>query len=36
VLMAAAATIIARWPHDEAAHARLQSALAERAARPAE
>ena len=36
VLMASAAAIIARWPHDEAAHARLQAALAERAARPAE
>jgi Na+/melibiose symporter-like transporter len=35
-LMATAAAIIARWPHDEAAVARLQSALAERAARPAE
>jgi Na+/melibiose symporter-like transporter len=36
-LMAAAALIIARWPHDEAAHARLQAALAARdAGRPAE
>ncbi len=32
LLMTAAAVIIARWPHDEAAHARLQAALAERAA----
>lgn len=31
-LMSSAAVIISRWPHDEAAHARLQAALAERAA----
>ena len=31
-LMSTAAVIIARWPHDEAAHTRLQAALAERSA----
>jgi Na+/melibiose symporter-like transporter len=31
-LMSAATFIIARWPHDEAAHARLQAALAARGA----
>lgn len=31
-LMSTAAFVIARWPHDEAAHARLQAALAERPA----
>lgn len=35
-LMSAAALIIMRWPHDEAAHARLQAALAARDAKPAE
>jgi len=35
-LMAVAAWLVSRWPHDETAHARVQAALAERAARPAE
>jgi Na+/melibiose symporter-like transporter len=36
VLMLAAAWIVARWTHDETAHARVQAALSERSARPAE